>query len=187
MMAVHAVYVLGFASALAYLALRFWRWKKSEPHAGGVEGFHPQIGYSNLDGMQSLSLLLENESHKNVWVEEIDIFLSELVANNQAAQPSCHEVLRIRQVAAPEDTLPISLAGVIYKAAGEPQREYSCTLSSVLRFRVGQEWFEKNLENYQIHMLGLTAAGIRRTRKPVPQLQIQEQHQDIAAVAARTK
>jgi hypothetical protein len=186
MTTVHAVYVLVFASALAYLTLRVWRWKNGEIRAGGNEGFHPQIGYSNLDGMESLSLLLENESHKNVWVEEIEIFLTELVAKNQAAQPSCHEVLRIRQLAAPEDTLPISLAGVIYKAAGEPQREYSCTISSVVRFRVGQESFERNLENYQIQMLGLTAAGIRRTRKPVAQFQMPEQTQEIA-VAARIK
>ena len=187
MTAVHGVYAFVFASALAYLGLRVWRSKNRESPIVGIEGFHPEVGYSNLDGMQSLSLLLENESHKNIWVEEIEIFLTGLAANNQAARASCHEVLRIRQVAVPEDTLPISLAGVIYKAAGEPQREYSCTLSSVLRFRVGQEWFEKSLENYQIQMLGLTAAGVRRTRKPVPQFQIPEQPQDVAAVAARVK
>lgn len=186
-MAVHATYVLFFALVLIYGGLRLRRWRNGTASIDGTEGFRPQIGFSRLDGMQSLSLLLENESNRNVWAEEIEIFLTELVANDQTAEPSCREVLRIRQMTGPSDVLPISLAGLIYKAAGEPQREYSCALSSVLRFRIGEEWFERNLENYRIRMIGLTASGIRRKRKPVSQFQPQEQPQEVAAVAARMK
>jgi hypothetical protein len=87
----------------------------------------------------------------------------------------------------PGDTSPISLSGVIYKAAGDPQRKYSCVLSSVVRYRIGEEWFEKKMENYRLQMLGLTASGIHRERKPVPPFQPLDRSRNLPAVAARLK
>jgi hypothetical protein len=83
--------------------------------------------------------------------------------------------------------LPISLSQVIYKAAGDPQRKYSCVLSSVLRYRIGEEQFEKQMENYRLQMLGLTASSIQRERKPVPPFQPLEKSPAVPAAAAELK
>ena len=83
--------------------------------------------------------------------------------------------------------LPISLAGVIYRAAGGPQRQYSCGLSSVVRYRIGEEAFEKPLENYRIHMNGLKAAGIQRDRKTGPPLRTQSNMHDLPALSLKAK
>ena len=83
------------------------------------------------------------------------------------------------------DTLPISLAEVIYKAAGEPQRKYSSLLFSVLRYRVGEEWFEKELEACRIQMLGLTVSDVRRERKPSRKLPIPEKQKEIATIETK--
>jgi hypothetical protein len=85
------------------------------------------------------------------------------------------------------DMLPISLSQVIYKAAGDPQRKYSCVLSSVLRYRIGEERFEKKMENYRLQMLGLTASSVQRERKPVPPFQPLDGSPDVPAIAAGLK
>jgi len=154
---------------------------------GPERGFRPSIGFTRLDGMASLSLLLANGSKRNVWAEEIEIFLSRLSAEEQTAQPSFHEIQRIRQMIIPGDTSPISLSEAIYKAAGDPQRKYSCVLSSILRYRIGEERFEKKMENYRLQMLGLTASGIQRERQPVPPFQPLDKSQDVPAVVAELK
>ena len=83
--------------------------------------------------------------------------------------------------------LPISLCEVIYKAAGNPQRSYSCVLSSVLRYRIGEELFVRPMENYRIRMKGLTVTSVHRERKPVPPIQVPENPRDIPAIAAKLK
>jgi hypothetical protein len=84
--------------------------------------------------------------------------------------------------------LPISLCEAIYLAAGNPQRKYSCALSSILRYRIGDEWFEKKLENYRIRMAGLTASGIHRERKPVPSIPARDESRDtVPAMAGKLK
>jgi len=84
--------------------------------------------------------------------------------------------------------LPISLAGVIYKAAGEPQREHSSVLSSVIHYRIGEKWFESNLDNYKIQMIGLTASGLQRQRKAVQSSkQLSGESQPIQAMAAKAR
>jgi hypothetical protein len=187
MIIMRATFLLAFAIALGYTALRIWRVRNVTDPADRSGGFRPRIGFTRLDGMASLSLLLANRSKSHVWAEEIEIFLSGLSAEEQTAKPSCHEIQKIRQMVGPRDTLPISLAEVIYKAAGDPQRKYSCVLSSVLRYRIGEERFEMNLENYKLRMLGLTASGISRDRKPVQPLQTQDKSLDVPAIAARLK
>jgi hypothetical protein len=76
---------------------------------------------------------------------------------------------------------------VIYKAAGNPQRRYSCVLSSVLRYRIGEEQFEKKMETYRLRMLGLTASGISREREPVHPIQAQDKSLDVPALATKLK
>jgi hypothetical protein len=182
-----ATFLLVFAIALGHTVLRFWRRRNVPDPTDRSAGFHPRIGFSRLDGMASLSLLLANGSEEYVWAEEIEIFLSGLTAEEQTAEPSCHEIQKIRQMVPSGDTLPLSLSEVIYKAAGDPQRKYSCVFSSVLRYRIGEERFEKKMENYRLRMLGLTASGIDREREPVHPFQAQDKSQDVPALATRLK
>ena len=182
-----AIFLLVFTAALGYSVLRFWRRRNAPDPTDRSAGFRPSIGFTRLDGMASLSLLLANGSKRNVWAEEIEIFLSSLSAEEQTAQPSFHEIQKIRQMVIPGETSPISLSEVIYKAAGDPQRKYSCVLSSILRYRIGEERFEKKMENYRLQMLGLTASGIQRERKPVPPFQPLDRSQDVPAVVAGLK
>ena len=181
------MYLLVFGIALGYTALYLWRRRNGSDSTEKGASFRPRIGFTRLDGMAALSLLLVNGSETNVWAEEIEIFLSHLVANDQTAEPSLREIQKIRQMVGPRDTLPISIAEVIYKAAGGPQRRYSCLLSSVLRYRIDEERFEKNLGTYRVQMMGLVASGIHRERKPVQRFQTQDKSQDVSAVAARLK
>jgi hypothetical protein len=187
MIILRATFLLAFAFALGYSVLRFWRRGNNLDPLNRSAGFSPRIGFTGLDGMASLSLLLANGSKKYVWAEEIEIFLRNLSAEEQTADPTCHEIQKIRQMVPSGDTLPISLSGVIYKAAGDPQRNYSCVLSSVLRYRVGEEQFEKKMETYRLRMLGLTASGIQREREPVDPFQAQDKSQDVPALATRLK
>ncbi len=150
-------------------------------------GFRPSIGFTRLDGMESLSLLLENESKKNIWVEEIEIFLTNLVAEKQTGVPSFREVHKIRQVVRSGDMLPISLSEVIYRAAGEPQRKHSSILSSLVRYRIDEQFLEKKLGNYRIQMIGLTASGVQRERKPVQPFPAQEKSQSLPEIAVKVK
>lgn len=182
-----AMLLLVFAIVLGYLLLRKWRWKNALDPADKSKGFRPSLGFTRLDGMESLSLLLKNGSKTHIWAEEIEIFLTDLVANDQTAEPSYNRIQKIRQMVAPGDMLPISLAEVIYKAAGEPQRKHSSVLSSVVRYRIGEKWLEKNLENYRIQMIGLTASGIHRERKLVQPFQPQEKSNHPQAIAAKVK
>jgi hypothetical protein len=182
---VYSILSIAIVVALGYAALRIRRQKKAALKNENHHGFRPRIGFTRLDGMESLSLLLENGFHKHVWAEEIEILLADLVANNQTAEPTLRGIKKIRQMVAPRDTLPISLAEVIYKAAGEPQRKHSSVLFSVLRYRVGEEWFEKKLENCRIQMLGLTVLDVRRERKAVQKLPVPEKPKE--AVTMDTK
>jgi hypothetical protein len=153
---------------LVYLVLRIWRREPDSDSWNPRKGFRPRIGFSKQDGMASVSLLLSNGSEEPVWVEEIEIHLTGLVANDQVVEPTFHELKKIRQLVPPDDMLPVSLAQAVYKAAGNPQRKYSCVLSSILRYRVGENWCEKTMANYKLQMAGLTADNIGRERKPVP-------------------
>jgi hypothetical protein len=184
-----AIVLLVFLVAFGYAALRVWlRKSNARDSENRSDGFLPRIGFTRLDGMESLSLLLANENRTHVWAEEIEITLSNLVAISQTAEPSLHEIQKIRQLIPPGDTQPISLAGMIYKAAGEPQRRHSSVLSSVIRYRIGEKWFEKNLDNYRIRMIGLTASGVQRQRKAVQgSKQPSGKSQPIQAMAAKTR
>jgi len=183
-----AILLLVAAIASRY-ALAFFRRQRNGRDAAEnkIKGFRPHIGFTRLDGMVSLSLLLDNESSEHVWAEEIEIFLSDLKADQQASESSCREIRKIRQVVRSGDMLPLSLCEAIYKAAGDPQRRYSCVLSSALRYRIGEELFVRPMENYRIRMKGLTVTRVHRERKPVPRIQVRENPRDIPAIAAKLK
>ena len=187
MIILRATFLFIFAIGLGYGVLRFWRRRNRADSADRSAGFRPRIGFTRLDGMASLSLLLAHGTKKYVWAEEIEIFLSGLSAEEQTAEPSFHEIQKIRQMVRSGDTVPISLSEVIYKAAGDPQRKYSCVMSSVLRYRVGEEQFEKKMETYRLRMLGLTASGIDREREPVDAFHAQDKSQDVPAIAIKLK
>jgi hypothetical protein len=187
MVIVQVISFLVSGIAFFYLAQHYWRRKSRADRLDRSAGFRPSIGFTHFDEMVSLSLLLENKCKYDVWAEELEIFLSELTAEDQTAEPSRHEVQRIRQLVPSDDTLPISLGQIIYKAAGGPQLNYSCVLSSVLRFRIGEERFERNLENYRVQMLGLTASGIQRERKPIAPFDPIGKPQDSPSLATKLK
>jgi len=187
MVTMRMIFLLFFAIALGYTVRRLWRRRNVQYPTDRSAGFRPRIGFTRLDGMESLSLLLANESKEYVWAEEIEIFLSSLSADQQTAEPTCREIQKIRQMVPSGDMLPISLSEVIYKAAGDPQRKYSCVMSSVLRYRIGEEQFEKKMENYRLRMMVLTASDIHRERKPVQPFQAQEKSKDVPAIAVNLK
>lgn len=179
-----------FAIVLGYSLWRFWRGRMSAAPNDWSEGFRPYIGFTELDGMQSLALLLENGSPNDIWAEEIEIFLSDLHAEQQTAEPTLHRTQKIRQSVLPDDVLPVSLCETIYKAAGDPQLRYSCVLSSVLRYRVGERQLEKKMQTYKVEMLGLTFSSMRRERKPahaLPSIQPEKQSRDTSVLTAKLK
>ena len=155
-----------FAGALLYSGVRIWRGKKRAGRRGHDVDFRPSVGFSWQDGFRSAALLLANKSDTPVWTEEVEIALTDLRANEQASEASCRETLKIRQTVIPQDMLPISLVETVYLAAGKPQREYSCKMSSVVRFRVGEKWYEEIMPVYKLEMIGLTVADIRPDRGP---------------------
>lgn len=156
--------VLLFVAVLAYFAFRIWLQKRNEAIREGGADFRPKIGFTRLDGGASLAVLLDNRSDRKVWAEEIEIVLAHLVANDQTAQASCHEIQKIHQTVGRHDMVPVSLVGTIYKAAGNPQRKYSCMLSSVLRYKVDEKMFERPLAPHALRMAGLTVVSERRER-----------------------
>jgi hypothetical protein len=159
-----AFLVFLLAGALAYFTYRILRRKRGLGTTETGVDFRPSIGFTRLDGWSSLALLSENKSDRNVWVEEIEIVLTELIANEQTSNATCHEIQKIHQTVRPLDTLPISLVETIYKAAGGPQRRYSCVMSAIVRYRAGEEWFEKPMQPYKLKMAGLTVVSNRRER-----------------------
>jgi hypothetical protein len=175
------------AGVLANFALRIRRGKaRPGKHRNGVD-FRPSIGFARQDGYKSVALLLMNKSRAPVWTEEIEIALTELSADQQTSEASCREIHKIHQTVSPNDMLPISLVETIYLAAGKPQRKYSCVLSSVVRYRVGEKWFEEPMTAYRLRMTGLTVAGIRRERKSAYDFKTQQISQDLHPVETNSK
>lgn len=150
------------AAAILYAFSRAQKTRRGRKSADPAGDFRPCVGYTKLDGMASLSLLLRNQSSEYVWVEQVEILLTELKAEDQTAEATARGVQSVRQRVSPGDTIPISLARVIYNAAGDPQRKYSAVLSSNLRFRIGDAWMARTLESYKIRMMGLTAVGVSK-------------------------
>jgi hypothetical protein len=154
--------------SLAYVILRIRRGRLSTETLPDGVNFRPSIGFAWQDGFKSVALLLANKSGIPVWAEEVEIALTNLIADQQTSEAPCHEVHKILQFVSPRDLLPISLVETIYAAAGKPQRNYSCILSSVVRYRVGEKRFQKAMPSYKMKMRGLTVSSIRHERKFTP-------------------
>jgi len=186
-MMISAILLLVVGAASGSAAAFFWRRKKDEDIPANRKRFRPVLGFTRLDGGESLSLLLTNDSSERVWVEEIELFLSGLKADQQASEPSCHGIQKILQAVRSGDMLPVSLAQAIYNAAGSPQRRYSCLLSSVVRYRIGEESFEKTMDSYRIQMNGLKASRVYREGKPSPAVPLPLKPEENRTVAIKAK
>lgn len=180
------VSILVVAVALIFFVLRVRRQRNNQhlKDAGGA--FRADIGFSDVDGMASLALLLSNNGETDVWVEEVEIFLTDLDAGYQAARQSCHEIQPIRERLEAGDKSSFSLSAAVYKASGECQRWYSFVLSSVVRYRIGQQWVEKNLNAYQVEMIGFITTSLRRERKRRRTLQSENKPRDDLVVGAKS-
>jgi len=170
-----SVALLGIV-ALVFFIVRIWTHKSSIAKDSGVD-FRPVIGFTRLDGWASLAILLTNKSAGNIWTEEVEIVLTELLADDQTSEASLHEIQKIRQTVQPEDMLPVSLVETIYKAAGKPQRKYSCVMSALVRYRAGEAWFEKPLQPHKLRMAGLTVVSNHRERWTKSEFKPQEKSQ----------
>jgi hypothetical protein len=150
---------------------RFWKgrlfrwWRKAGSESGHIEiRFDPQLKINRYEGGGSLDLLLVNDAEITVWVEEARIVLTDLDANWQTSIPTGQAKHEIRQNVRASESLELSLAGAIYDAAGRPQGTYSCLIFSDVRFRVGDDWFNKTLDTYKVEMTGLKARSLHRSR-----------------------
>jgi hypothetical protein len=143
----------------------FRRWRKTKPGPGRFQiDFSARLKVFRDGGWAYLELLLLNQSDVTVWVETATVILKELEANWQTTisiGQAKHEIL---QNVRPNDTLSLSLAGAIYDAAGRPQGAYSCLVFTNVRYRVGDEWFNKELEAHRVEMTALTVFRLRRPR-----------------------
>jgi len=184
---IRAFLLLLLTGALAYSGLRIWRNNVGPRRRRTGVDFRPSVGFSWQDGFNSVALLLANKSSTDVWAEEVEIALTGLSANQQTSEASCHEVRKILQSVSPHDLLPISLMETIYTAAGKPQRDYSCVLSSVVRYRVGEEWFEEPMHSYKLKMIGLTVSGIRRERKFAYDFKSHDKPNDLSGASTNLK
>jgi hypothetical protein len=182
-----AFLVFLLVSTLAYFTYRILRRKRDLAQRDTGVDFRPSIGFTRLDGWASLALLLENKSNSNVWVEEIEIVLTELIANEQTSNVTCQEIQKIHQAVRPLDTLPVSLVETIYKAAGGPQRRYSCVMSAMVRYRAGEEWFEKPMQPYKLRMAGLTVVSNRRERWTKSEFKTQDKSRDPQMAGTKSK
>jgi hypothetical protein len=176
-----------FAVLFTYFGFRIWRLRKNyRPNDTGSD-FHPRIGFTRLDGGASLALLLDNHSEGKVWVEEIEIVLTGLVADEQTSHASCHEIQKIRQMVGPQDMLPISLVETIYRAAGHPQRKYSCLMSSMVRYQADGKRFEEPMLPCSLKMAGLTVVSERMERWAVSQFKPDEKSDDLQLAGTKWK
>jgi hypothetical protein len=179
--------VVAGIAALVYFAVRIWNYKSDgSANYAGVD-FRPTIGFTHMDGWASLALLMVNKSEWNVWAEEIEIALTDLIADDQTSEPTYREIQKIRQTVQPRDMLPISLMETIYRAAGKPQTSYSCVMSTVIRYRVGEKWFERPLQPYKLKLAGLTVVSNHRERWTKSEFKPQEKSPDSQPVSTKSK
>ena len=177
----------GLAAGLLLYFLRFHRRGNLRQRKETDSNLRLNIGFSDLDGMATLALLVSNKGETDIWIEEIEIFLSELEATFQSGVPSYHGIQSIRGQLSPGEKSSISLSTAIYKAGGQCQRWYSFVLSSVVRYRIGEEWRTKHLENYRVEMIGFITASVRRERQPLQGLKSENQPQNGRPVEEASK
>jgi hypothetical protein len=133
-----------------------------------------ELRLSRQGPANTLTLAVTNRSKAEVWAEEVQVALAGLEADLQASAASGSAVVQIRQLIAPAETLNVSVIGALYDSAGKPQGAYSFCVSTVLRYRAGQddaELLEQRLPSYRAMMVALGPISLRRMRwfdGPVP-------------------
>ena|ERR1700732_1343968 len=129
----------------------FRRWLKTKPEPEGFQiDLSAQVRLFRQDDGAYLELFLVNRSDVIVWVEEAVVVLSNLEANWQTSISTGQARLKILHNIRPNETLGVSLAGSIYEASGRPQGKYSCMIFTNIHFRVGDEWFNKTVDECKV-------------------------------------
>lgn len=144
--------------ALAYFAVRRW-----SPKSAAYD-LEPELSITRKNGWALLDLVLQNHSDSPIWAEQATFALADLDADFQGAAASSEGTLMIRETVRPRGMLQISLLETVYSAAGKPQGEYSFLISGVIRYRVGDNWFEITLQTYRVRMIALSAIRLLRMR-----------------------
>jgi len=147
-----------------WIRLLPWRRKNKAESISAQIKFAPKLMICRERGWVNLELSLVNRSSWTVWVKEATVTLADLNAVSQsevATGQARHEIL---QNVGANDTLSVSLAVAIYNAAGRPQGQYSCLVSTDVRYRVFDEWCDAKLETCRVDMAGLTAVDLRSAR-----------------------
>src|SRR5271169_7249488 len=147
-----------------WIRLLPWLQKNKAGSKPGQIKFAPKLRITRENGWVYLQLQLENRSGWTVWVQEAAVVLIDLNADSQtmvSVGQARHEVL---QNVGPNDTLCVSLARTIYDAAGRPQGTYSCLVSTIVRYRVFDEWCIANLETHRVEMAALKVRGLHSAR-----------------------
>ena len=145
---------------------RFFRWwRKTNSGSGQApKQFRPDLTINRNHGWTSLELLLVNNTAMTIWVEEALVTLIDLDTSWQTSIPTGRAKQEIRQNIRAHESLQLSLAQTIYDAGGRPQGSYSCLISVNVWCRVGDEWFHKALDTFQVKMAGLKPRSLRRLR-----------------------
>jgi hypothetical protein len=142
---------------------RSWLKVKTKSEHGEID-FEPRLTIVRDNGWVSLELQLVNDASMTTWVEEARIILTDLDATWQTSIPTGHARHEIRRNVRANETLRLSLARAVYDAAGRPQGAYSCLTYVVVRYRLCDEWFDKELDACRVEMAALTVLGLRRSR-----------------------
>jgi len=60
-------------------------------------------------------------------------------------------------------------------------------MSSIVRYRAGEEWFEKPMPPYKLNLAGLTVVSSQRQRWNKAELKTQDESEDSRMVGAKSK
>jgi hypothetical protein len=140
-------------------------WRKTRTESEYIENdFAPKLRINRYDDRVILELLLVNGSSVTAWVEEAKVVLTDLEVIWQTSIPTGQARREIRQNVRANETLALDLARAIYYAAGRPQGTYSCLVCIDVRYRLGEEWFNRTVDTHRVQMAGPTVLGLRRSR-----------------------
>jgi hypothetical protein len=143
-----------------WIRLLPWRQKNKAGSKSAQTKFAPKLRITRENGWVYLELQLVNHSSSTVWIQEAAVVLIDLNADSQTAVSNGQAKYEILQNVGPNDTLCVSLARTIYDAAGRPQGPYSCLVSTIVRYRVFDEWCNAKLETHRVEMAALKVRGL---------------------------
>jgi hypothetical protein len=163
-----------------WIRLLPWRQKNKAERKSAQIKFAPKLVIYRERGWVTLELSLVNRSSWMVWVEEATVILDDLDAASQSEVATGQARYEILQNVGANDTLNVSLAASIYNAAGRPQGQYSCLVSTDVRYRIFDEWCYAELETCRVEMAGLTAVDLRRAHRDNKKIRQRNRPVDIA-------